>query len=211
MTLALIETVRVRNGAAPLLGLHLNRLAIGCKALGIPLPKEIPIPAGGPDRVRRLEVGRVGMRVSEREVGPVAPVRLVTSTVAHRPYPHKTTEREAFDRALEEARRQGADEALLLTPDGLVAEASVWGVFWWEGDRPAAPPLELGILPGVARARIAELMGGIVERRVAPGELRGRTIFLANAARGVVEVAEWDGNPVPRSPETERLRARFWP
>ena len=50
---ALIETIRVRNGAAPLWYLHLRRLAVSCKALGIPLPGELPPPEGGADRVYR--------------------------------------------------------------------------------------------------------------------------------------------------------------
>jgi branched-subunit amino acid aminotransferase/4-amino-4-deoxychorismate lyase len=40
--------------------------------------------------------------------------------------------------------------------------------------------------------------------------LEGRALFLANAARGIVEVATLDGVPVPRSPNTDALRARFW-
>jgi hypothetical protein len=42
----LIETVRIRNGVAPLWYLHLRRLAGSCKALGIPLPGALPTPAG---------------------------------------------------------------------------------------------------------------------------------------------------------------------
>ena len=34
----LIETVRIRNGVAPLWYLHLRRLAASCRALGVPLP-----------------------------------------------------------------------------------------------------------------------------------------------------------------------------
>ena len=65
---ALIETIRIRNSVAPLWYLHLRRLAVSCKALGIPLPGELPPPAGGPDRIHRLQVD--GDRISlarERE------------------------------------------------------------------------------------------------------------------------------------------------
>ena len=75
---ALIETVRVRRGIAPLWYLHLRRLADSCRALGIPLPGELITPEGGADRVHRLEVGRRGLKVTERPVPPVnAGVRLV--------------------------------------------------------------------------------------------------------------------------------------
>jgi branched-subunit amino acid aminotransferase/4-amino-4-deoxychorismate lyase len=207
---SLIETVRMRNGVAPLWYLHVRRLAASCKALGVPLPGELPTPSGGPDRVHRLEVGPRGLEVSERPVGAGTAVSLITARVGHRPYPHKTTEREQFDRALEEARSAGADDAVLLSRGGHVAECAIWGLFWWEGDQLCAPPLDLGILPGVARARLSELTGGLTERRVKPEEIAGRSLLVANAVRGVVPVARFQGRPVPQDPGTSRLSASFW-
>lgn len=209
--LTLIETIRVKNGTAPLWHLHLRRLATSCQALGVPFPGEFAVPSGGPDRVHRIEVGPRGMEVTQREVGPDTPVRLTTSSVPHPGYPHKTSEREAFLQAAEEARRSGADDALLLTSTGEVAEATIWCVYWWEGDRLLAPALELGILPGVSRMRLDELAGPLSTRRVARSELAGRSVLLSNAVRGIVEVPTLDGLPVPRHPGTEALRARFWP
>ena len=206
----LIETVRLRKGVAPLWYLHLRRLASSCKALGVPLPGELLTPEGGPDRIHRLEVGPRGLRVSERAVGSTAPLSLTIANVVHRAYPHKTTERAQFDRALEEAAAAGADDAVLLTAGGYVAECAVWGLFWWEGDRLCAPALNLGILPGVARARLEELTGGLAERWVRPAELEGRSLFVANAARGVVPVARLEGREVPQDAGTTRLSASFW-
>lgn len=206
----LIETVRIRNGVAPLWYLHLRRLAASCKALGVPLPGKLPAPGGGEDRVCRYEIGhRVG--VGERPVGSTAPVRLIISSVVHRPYPHKTTDRAQFEQAQAEARAAGADDALLRT-DGLgyVAEAAQWGLFWWEDGHLCAPPLDLGILPGVARARLAELTGTLVERRVTPEALEGRSLFVANAARGIVPVVVLDTRTVPPSAATAALAERFW-
>ena len=207
---SLIETVRIRNGAAPLWYLHLRRLASSCKALGVPLPGELPTPSGGEDRVHRLEVGPRGLEVSERPVGGLHPVSLVASKVVHRPYPHKTTERAQFDEALAEAKDRGADDAVLLTAGGHVAECAVWGLFWWEGDRLCAPALSLEILPSVARARLAEVVGNITERRVGVEQVQGRSLFVANAVRGVVPVRRFEGHPVPQNPGTSRLSASFW-
>jgi branched-subunit amino acid aminotransferase/4-amino-4-deoxychorismate lyase len=207
---SLIETVRIRNGVAPLWYLHLRRLAASCKALGVPLPGELRTPSDGLDRVHRLEVGPRGAEVTERQVGADTPVSLITARVEHRPYPHKTTERAQFDRALEEARAARADDAVLLTGGGHVAECAIWGVFWWEDDRLCAPPRDLGILPGVARARLAELTGGLTERRVKPEEIVGRSLLVANAVRGVVRVASFQGRPVPQDSGTSRLSASFW-
>jgi branched-subunit amino acid aminotransferase/4-amino-4-deoxychorismate lyase len=207
----LIETVRLRNGAAPLWYLHVRRLATSCRALGVPIPTELITPEGGADRVHRLLVSRRGVVAGERPVGSTAPVRLVTSKVIHRPYPHKLVDRERFDRALADAKAAGADDGLLLTSGGQIAETAIWGVFWWEDGKVAAPALELGVLPGVARARIAEIVGSIVERKALVDEVKGQPMFVANAARGVVPVATLDGVAVTELPETEALAARFWP
>ena len=96
-------------------------------------------------------------------------------------------------------------------PPGWVAEGSLSAVFWWDADGLAAPPLALGILPSVARERIGELAGGIRESRTDPKGLRGRAIFLANAARGIMEVVSLQGESVPQDLRTTALAKRFWP
>ena len=208
----LIETVRIRGGVAPLWYLHLRRLAGSCKALGIPLPGELPTPSGGADRVHRIQVGPRGASVSERPVGPAEPVRLVSvSGVVHRPYPHKTTDRAQFAHAMDQARTRGADDGVLLAEGGWVAEAGIWSLFWWEDGRVAAPPLALGVLPGVARARIAEQTGEVLERRVQMDQIRGRSLFVANAVRGVVPVALLDEAAVRPNDATNALAREFWP
>jgi branched-subunit amino acid aminotransferase/4-amino-4-deoxychorismate lyase len=208
---ALIETMRIRNGEAPLWYLHLRRLAVSCKALGIPLPGELDVPKGGNDRVYRLEVGMRGVQVSERLAGPTTPVKLTVSKVAHHSYSYKTTDRAQFDRALDAARAAGADDALLLTPGGFVAETAIWSVLWWDYDTLCGPAFELGILPGVGRARVTELVGKVEERRSTLKDIEGLPIFLVNAVRGVVPVATLDGVKVPAGRETDALARRFWP
>lgn len=206
----LIETVRVRNGAAPLWTLHLARLRRSAADLGIPLPQKLA-PPSGPDRVVRLEAGAAGITVSERAVGATRPVRLVTAGEVHPGYAHKVTERAPFDAARAAARASGADDALLLTAAGRVAEPTIWTLFWWDGARLATPALGLGVLPGVARARLRALAGGLAEREILPAGLHGRSLFVANAARGVVAVAELDGVSVPGDPRSAALAAAFWP
>jgi branched-subunit amino acid aminotransferase/4-amino-4-deoxychorismate lyase len=208
---ALIETIRIRNGEAPLWYLHLRRLAVSCKALGVPLPGELEVPKGGNDRIYRLEVGMRGVQVSERLAGPTSPVKLMVSKVAHHSYPYKTTDRAQFDRALDAARAAGVDDALLLTPGGFVAETAIWSVLWWDYGELCGPAFELGILPGVGRARVTELVGKVEERRSTLKDLEGLPVFLVNAVRGVVAVATLDGVPVPAARETDELARRFWP
>ncbi len=207
----LIETMRLRNGSAPLFYLHVRRLSESSRTLGVPFPLKLDVPSGGTDRVRRLEVGPRGMAVTERPLELSAHVSLATVTTVHPAYPHKTTRREAFVAAQAEAQARAAGEALMLTASGVVAECAIWSLFWWEGDRVAGPPMDLGVLRGVARMRIEELRGPIVPQAVTRRQLEGRALFVANAVRGVVPVARLDGAEVPQSPLLEGLSAQFWP
>ncbi|HMA40083.1 MAG TPA: hypothetical protein VKP10_08400, partial [Gemmatimonadales bacterium] len=72
------------------------------------------------------------------------------------------------------------------------------------------PPLSLGVLPGVARGRVMELVP-TVERARAAGELVGRGLFATNAIRGVVAIVRLNGAPVPHDARTTQLADRFWP
>ena len=65
--------------------------------------------------------------------------------------------REIFDRARAEARERGADEGVLLTPHGYVAEGSLFAIGWFEGTKVRVPSLELGILPSIGLARAIEV------------------------------------------------------
>lgn len=214
----LIETMRVRRGRVPLVERHVARLRASLAALGLPAPPGdvaalVRTAAVGRDRVVRLEVrdGRADLRM--RPLPSPAPPALVVAREPHAAYRHKTTERDLFERALVEARQAGADDALLLTADRCVAEGTVWSLFWWEGERLHTPALDLGILPGVGRARMAEVVDGmeLVEVRLGVEALVGRSLFLVNAVRGVVPITSLAGNPVPVDPRTAELSRRFWP
>lgn len=168
-------------------------------------------PSGGDDRVFRLELSARGPSYSAREVGSLEPVSLVVSAVKHTPYRYKSTDRDQFDQVLAEAKGAGVDDAIMLTEGGTVAECAIWTLFWWEGTTVCTPALSLGVLPGVARARIADLHGGLVEREIGRAQLPATGLFVANAVRGIVSVATVDGEKVADAPATADLRARFWP
>jgi branched-subunit amino acid aminotransferase/4-amino-4-deoxychorismate lyase len=186
-------------------------LAHSCRALQVPFPGALDVPAGIADGIVRYQISDAGVSSSLRDPteSPHRPLSLILSGVVHRPYPHKTTDRGRFDDARARARVAGADDAILLTLEGRVAECAIWTVFWWEGEQLATPALELGILPGVARVRLGQLVP-IEERKVEPAALAGRSLFVANAARGVVSVATLEGRPVPDDGRTAELVARFW-
>ncbi len=155
----LIETMRVRDGRIPFLERHLARLARSLGELGLARPARdvaglvTPFAETG-NAVLRVEVCDGRATVTVRELPPLDPPAVLTASEPHERYPHKTTQRDCFVDAALEAEVGEADDALLLTPDGWVAEGTVWNVFWWEGERLCTPAEEVGILPGTgARAR----------------------------------------------------------
>jgi branched-subunit amino acid aminotransferase/4-amino-4-deoxychorismate lyase len=213
--LGLIETMRVREGRIPFFDRHLARLARSLGALGLPRPSQdlaalvTPFSETG-NAVLRLEVCDGRAAVTVRELPSLDPPAVITASEPHLPYPHKTTERDCFADAAREAVVAEADDALLLTHEGWVAEGTVWNVGWWDGDALRTPPLVLGILPGIGRARVLELAPGEEARDARPG-LDGKSVFLVNAVRGVVPIASLDGARVPADPRTAELARRFWP
>jgi branched-subunit amino acid aminotransferase/4-amino-4-deoxychorismate lyase len=222
MSVALIETIRVREGRIPFLKRHLARLARSLAALGLPSPSQdvaaLVAPfAGCGEAVLRVEVEAGRASVTVRDVPRLDPPTVITASVAHRPYPHKTVERACFVAAGAEAAAAGADDALLLTAEGWVAEGTAWTIFWWEGERLFTPALELGVLPGVGRGRVIEIAPGAArtprpeEGRCSRAGLAGKGPFLTNAVRGVVPLAALDGQPVVPNPKTHEVIGLFWP
>lgn len=211
----LIETMRARQGRLPWLERHLERLRASVTALGVAGPPldmvDLARLAVGPgDRIVRLELRRGQVELSTRDVNTERTVAVVVSDEPHRPYPHKTTGREQFARALVSARRHGADDALLVTADGYVAEGTSWNLFWWDRGGLYTPAAELGVLPGIGRSRVMELTR-VQEARVPAAALAGRNLFLVNAVRGIVEIGSLQGSPVPSDPRTAELSSAFWP
>jgi len=160
--------------------------------------------------VLRLDVCDGRASVTVREVQAPVPPDVITASEPHAPYPHKTTERDCFSEAAHEADIAEADDALLLTRGGWVAEGTVWSVCWWEGADLCTPALDLEILPGIGRARVLELVRGR-EVRVQRAALDGKSLFLVNAVRGVVPIETLDGARVPVDPRTAELGRSFWP
>lgn len=211
----LIETMRARDGRLPWLGRHMARLRASVTALGVAEPPpdilDLARVAVGPgDRVVRLELRDGQVELSTRDVSEARAIDVVVSDEPYTPYPHKTTRREQFSRALANARRTGAHDALLVTTDGYVAEGTSWSLFWWHQGALYTPAAELGVLPGIGRSRVMELTA-VTEARVPVSALAGRSLLLVNAVRGVAEIGSLHGTPVPSDGRTAELSAAFWP
>jgi branched-chain amino acid aminotransferase len=119
--------------------------------------------------------------------------------------------------AKQEARRRGADEALVLNAAGAVAEASVANVFALRGRALATPPPNDGCLDGVTRRSVLELAPTLglapQERSLSRVDLLGAdAVFLAGTGAGLVPVCSLDGQSVGAGepgPGFARVRAAF--
>lgn len=101
-----------------------------------------------------------------------------------------------------EAVRHGADEAIMLTHDGFVAEATTSNIVLRTGDEWITPPGTDDILEGITRAQVMTLLEEttgrrVTQRRVHRSELyTSEEILLCGTAAVVVPVVEVDGRPV---------------
>jgi branched-chain amino acid aminotransferase len=106
--------------------------------------------------------------------------------------------------AIAEARRRspGANEAILCSPGGSVAEGATSNVFLVEAGVLTTPGLEVGILDGVTRGKVLGLArdAGIPTREpsfVAPDSLRfADEVFLTSAVRGILAVTVVNGTRI---------------
>ena len=48
---------------------------------------------------------------------------------------------------------QSTDDVLFFDAEGYLVESSIWAIGWWDRETLVFPPLALGGLPSVARAR----------------------------------------------------------
>jgi branched-chain amino acid aminotransferase len=116
-----------------------------------------------------------------------------------------------------EARRRGADEALILNAAGAIAEAAVANVFVARGGVLRTPPATDGALDGVTRDSVLRLAGSLGiearEQTLTRVDLLGADeAFLTGTGVRIVPIRSLDGarlrGAVP-GPLTEKLGAAF--
>jgi branched-subunit amino acid aminotransferase/4-amino-4-deoxychorismate lyase len=113
----------------------------------------------------------------------------------------KTTSRADYVYARLEARRAGADDALFLTTDGHLSEATSANVFLVRGSELATPALACAILPGTTRTW---LLGWAREVGLTPVEgwlttsdlADADEAFLCSSVAGVLSVTRFDERPI---------------
>ena len=131
----------------------------------------------------------------------------------------KTTSRAEYVYARLEARRAGADDALFLTVDGHLSEATSANVFLvrsTDGPAPelATPALGCAILPGTTRTWLLAWAARVgltpVEGWLTTADLAAADeAFLCSSVAGVLPVTRYDGRPIGAGvPGPWTLRAR---
>ena len=103
--------------------------------------------------------------------------------------------------AMREAYAGGAEEAVMLSYRGEVAEGSQTNIFWVESRTVKTPTVDVGILAGITRElvmRLAREEGLEVEECIiAPAELqRADEVFVTSSTREVVPVVRVDESPI---------------
>jgi branched-chain amino acid aminotransferase len=139
------------------------------------------------------------------------PLSLITSSLRRNPASisdrNKTLSYVNSVYAAREAKVRGADDALMLNIDGLVASISVANVFIMNGKVLATPPEEDGILPGIIRRSIidnAAKWGYAIEvRSIERDELANAdAVFITNSLRLVAPVHQLDGERLQKGDTT---------
>lgn len=103
--------------------------------------------------------------------------------------------------AAEDAHAGGYDDAILLTADGHVAEASAANLFIVVGNELATPPLTDDVLAGITRRAILEIGASagldVAERRIDRSELYlADEVFLTGTGVQLAPVSSIDDRPV---------------
>jgi branched-chain amino acid aminotransferase len=213
------EVIRLYQGAPFALGDHLDRLERSAAAIELPVDRgalESEIPSllerfGDADGQLRIVITRGGRRILFTEILPPRGETVSLASVSYSPSVIltgvKSLSYAANMQATRIAKGKGADEAVLVRPDGVVLEAPTSAIFWVSPEGGLrTPSIESGILESITRARVAR------ELHVEEGEwmfddLHGaHEAFLASTTREVQPASAIDGRelaacPGPRTQE----------
>jgi branched-chain amino acid aminotransferase len=218
------EVIRLYAGRPFALADHLDRLERSASAIELPVDRgavEREVAAlldefGDGDGALRIVLTRGGRRIAATEPLPDWPRTVSVATVTYAPSEILTGVKSISYAANMQATRiaasRGADEAILVRPDGIVLEAPTSSIFWCsaEGDL-RTPSISSGILESITRARVAR------ELHVEEGEwdvddlLGAGEALLASTTREVQAISAIDGRELPKAPgpRTEEAMAAF--
>jgi branched-chain amino acid aminotransferase len=207
------EVIRIYGGRLFALADHLDRLERSAVTIELKfdrpaLEREIGAllsDLGDANGQLRVIVTRGGRRIAATEPLPphAEPLRLATVTYCPTVILNgvKSLSYAANMQATRLAKAQGADEAVLVQPDGTVLEPPTSSIFWVSPQGSLrTPALEAGVLESITRGR---LIGALkVEEGAWPiADLRAaREAFLASTTREIQAVSAIDDTELPESP-----------
>jgi branched-chain amino acid aminotransferase len=217
------EVIRLYGGRPFALAEHLDRLERSAAAIELPVQRDAlegEIDAlleqfGDGDAQLRLVVTRGGRRIAATEPLPDKGETVRLATVTYQPTivltGVKSLSYGANMQATRSAQGRGADEALLVRPDGVVLEAPTSTIFWaTAGGDLRTPGLDVGILDSITRRQIVAALD-VAEESYPLSELEGATeAFLASTVREVQSVTAIDGRELAATgPRTADARRAF--
>lgn len=222
------ETIAVAAGRPLLLDAHLARLCRACEYLGVDadageLAREVRKRAAAPEVAGGRWALKLTVTPDNRLItlrpNPYGPARydqgfsLVTSPVRRNEGSPLTAMKTLCYAdcilAKREAWAAGFDEPVMLNNRGELAEGATTNLFLVLDGRMLTPPVECGLLPGVARAWVLE-QGAAREAVLYPEDLaRCEEAFVTNSLMGVMPVRSIDGRRLPLREHARALLARW--
>jgi branched-chain amino acid aminotransferase len=219
------EVIRLYEGRPFALADHLDRLQRSVNAIELEFDRTalkaeaeaLLAELGDADGQLRLIVTRGGRRLAMTEPIPAHAETVRVATVTYSPTVIlngvKSLSYAANMQATRLAQAQGADEAVLVQPNGIVLEPPTSSIFWVSPQGALrTPALENGVLESITRDRLVKALE--VEEGAWPvADLRAaREAFLASTTREIQAVAAIDGAepaeaPGPRTREAQEAFA----
>lgn len=215
------EVIRLYDGKPFALVDHIDRLRRSASAIELEfdraaLEREIEAlltELGDADGQLRLIVTRGGRRLAMTEPIPAHAETVSVATVTYCPTVIlngvKSLSYAANMQATRLARAQGADEAVLVQPDGIVLEPPTSAIFWVSPQGALrTPALDNGVLESITRDRLVRALH--VEVGAWPvADLRAaKEAFLASTTREIQAVAAIDGTSLPETPGPRTIEAQ---
>lgn len=211
------EVIRLYEGHPFALREHLDRLERSASAIELPVERDLIegelealLDEFGPgDAQVRIVITRGGRRILLIENMPDRGASVRLATVIYSPSVILTGVKSlsygANMQATRIAQARGADEALLVRPDGIVLEAPTSTIFWVSPEGGLrTPSIGAGILESITRDRIIRALH-VEEGEFLVDDLLGtHEAFLASTVREVQPVAAIDGETL----ETPGARTR---
>ncbi len=207
------EVIRLYAGHPFALDDHLERLERSAAALRLEFDRmalrveiDALLEAAGPiDGQLRLIVTRGGRRIAATEVVPVHGETIRLASVTYQPTVIlngvKSLSYGANMLATRLAKEQGAEEALLVRPDGIVLEPPTSSIFWVADGVLRTTALAEGVLASITRDRLLKAVPGIEEGAWTLDAVKGAAeAFLASTTREIQAVASIDGTELPAAP-----------